>query len=410
MQRTRGESARRPSRRTLVLGLSLVQLIAWGSLLYSFAVFLDPVEVALEMSRAQTSLGFSIALLVEGLLAFRVGRWIDAGHERVLMTGGSVLAGIALIGHGLVHSAAGFYLAWAAIGAAMAATLYTPAFAVVTRRFPGSYRDVIIVITFLGGLASTVFIPFTDWLIRHWDWRIASGALAAINLSVCAPLHWWLLRDAPPPPEALQADAPDAETGAALKAHLASPVFWRLGAFMVLLLGVTAAVPPHLVSLLRESGLPPGWAIALPASIGVLQVLGRILLYAGDKWLDVDATNHWAPALIPLALLALLAGSGQWIAALVFALLYGVGNGMLTIVRGTVMARYVSVAHVGALNGAIGVPLALARAATPLLVGLLWTPARGYVPGLVLLVALALLGVLMLWDGQRRARSAGQAH
>ena len=101
-------TGRQPGRRTLVLGLSLVQLIAWGSLLYSFAVFLDPVEVALEMSRAQTSLGFSLALLVEGLLAFRVGRWIDAGHERVLMTGGSVLAGVALIGHGLVHSAAGF--------------------------------------------------------------------------------------------------------------------------------------------------------------------------------------------------------------------------------------------------------------------------------------------------------------
>lgn len=400
------ERSGRVEARTLILGLSFAQLIAWGSLLYSFSVFLDPVEAALGMNRTQSSLAFSIALLVEGLVAFRVGRWIDAGHERALMTCGSIVAGLALLGHGFTRSPAGFYLAWAAIGLAMGATLYTPVFAVVTRRFPSSYRQAIIVITFLGGLASTVFIPLTDWLIRSWDWRMASWVLGAINLTVCASLHLWLLRHAPQPGELLSTDAPDPAARESLRAQLHNPAYWRLAVFMVLLLAVTAAVPPHLVTLLRESGLPAHWAILLPASIGVLQVLGRVVLYAGDRWLDVDRTNRWAPALIPLSLLALLLGNGHWGAAVVFAVLYGVGNGMLTIVRGTVMAKYVSAVHVGALNGAIGIPLALGRAATPLLVGVLWSPARGYATGLTLLLALALLGVLMLWDGQRKALAA----
>ena len=38
--------------------------------------------------------GFSLALLVEGLLAYTVGRWIDRGHERAVMSGGSALAAI----------------------------------------------------------------------------------------------------------------------------------------------------------------------------------------------------------------------------------------------------------------------------------------------------------------------------
>ena len=76
---------------------------------------------------------------------------------------------------------------------------------------------------------------------------------------------------------------------------------------------------------------------------------------------------------------------------------------MLTIVKGTVLAQYVGAAHVGALNGALGLPLALARAAAPLAVGLLWTPARGYAPGLGLLLALSVLGVAALWAAQRRA-------
>ncbi len=226
--------------------------------------------------------------------------------------------------------------------------------------------------------------------------------LGAINLLLCVPLHGWLLRGAPrPPPTA--APAAGAATPSSLAAHLRGPVFWRLGVFTVLLMAVAAAVPPHLVSLLRESGLPPGWAIALPASIGVLQVLGRLVLYAGDRRLQLHATNRWTPVLIPLALLTLLLGSGHWPAALLFALLYGMGNGMLTIVKGTVIAQYVSAAHVGALNGALGLPLALARAAAPLAVGLLWSPAHGYSAGLALLLAMAVLGVAMLWSAQARA-------
>jgi MFS family permease len=84
----------------------------------------------------------------------------------------------------------------------------------------------------------------------------------------------------------------------------------------------------------------------------------------------------------------------------VFALLFGIGNGMLTIVKGTVMAQYVSAAHVGALNGALGLPLALARAAAPLAVGLLWSPVHGYAPGVLMLALLAATGVVLLWRAQ----------
>lgn len=391
-----------------MLGLSLAQLVSWGSALYSFAVFVGPVEAALHATRAQTSLAFSLALLAEGLAAFAVGRWIDAGHERAVMTGGSLLLALALAAHGVVDSLAGLYAAWTLIGLGMAGTLYPPVFAVVTRRFPHGYRRAIITLTFLGGLASTVFIPLTDWLIGLWGWRAASWALGAINLALCVPLHAWLLRGAPGAvrpvaPAALPPARAGGGGGGALSAQLRGPVFWRLGVFTVLLMAVTAAVPPHLVSLLRESGLPAAWAVALPASIGALQVLGRFALYAGERHVSVHATNRWTPALVPLALAVLLAGSGHGWAALLFALLYGVGNGMLTIVKGTVMAQYVDAAHVGALNGALGLPLALARAAAPLAVGLLWTPAHGYAGGLALLLALSLLGVAALWAAQRRA-------
>ena len=69
--------------------LSVTQLITWGSVFYTFALLMEPVERELGLTRAQSSLAFSLALLAEGLLAYPVGRWIDRGHERAVMTGGS---------------------------------------------------------------------------------------------------------------------------------------------------------------------------------------------------------------------------------------------------------------------------------------------------------------------------------
>lgn len=153
---------------SLVLRLSLAQLISWGSVFYLFSLLIEPLERELGLSRAQVSLAFSLGLLAEGLMAYPVGRWIDRGHERVVMTAGSLLAGLGLVLHSRVSNLAGLYAVWLLLGAAMAAVLYSPAFALVTRRFPHDFRRAIITLTFLGGLASTVFIPLTAWLMHLW--------------------------------------------------------------------------------------------------------------------------------------------------------------------------------------------------------------------------------------------------
>lgn len=389
-----------------VAWLSLAQLISWGSVFYTFSLLMGPIEQELGLSRAQVSLAFSLALLVEGLLAYPVGRLIDAGHERIVMTVGSLLAGLGLLAHSAVGTPAGFYAVWAALGAAMAATLYSPVFAVVTRRFPDDFRRAIIVLTFLGGLASTVFIPFTAWLMANWGWRVALVCLAGLHLLICAPLHAILLRDAPAGFARRTAGALPKETG--LLHFMRSVPFLLIGLFVILMMGVTAALPAHMISLLRESTLSEAWVIAIPASIGAIQVLGRLLLFFFERHFDLHLANRLIPCLLPLGLMALIAapllGAAQIWLVLLFVLLYGLGNGMLTIVKGTAIAQYVSREHVASLNGVLGLPLALARAGAPLLLGVLWTPQAGYTQALWLLLALSLVGVLALWLAQRHAR------
>ena len=385
--------------RRLVAWLSVGQLITWGSVFYTFALLMEPVERELGLTRAQSSLAFSLALLAEGALAYPVGRWIDRGHERAVMTGGSLLVGLCLLLHSVVSSVAGFYAVWVGLGAGLAATLYNPVFAVVTRRFPDDFRRAIITLTFLGGLASTVFIPLSAWLIQSLGWRHALWVLATFHLRVCAPLHAVQLRGAPRPGPARES----AGRPASASLHMRRAPFLLVGVFVVGMMAVTAALPAHMISLLRGNGLAEAWVIAIPASIGLIQVLGRLLLYFFEHHFDLHLANRLIPMLIPLGLAALLAGAGHPWAALLFVLLYGLGNGMMTIVKGTAIAQYVSRDHVASLNGALGLPSALARALAPFLLGVLWSARAGYAWGLWLLLAVSVVSVLALMQAQRRA-------
>jgi MFS family permease len=366
---------------------------------YTFSLLMEPVERELGLTRAQASLAFSLALLAEGSLAYPVGRWIDRGYERAVMTGGSLLVAACLVMHSFITGITGFYAVWIGLGAGLSATLYSPVFAVVTRRYPRDFRRAIITLTFLGGLASTVFIPLSAWLIHSMGWRHALWVLAALHLVVCAPLHAIWLRDAPPAPAA-PATGDKAHSHAA---YLRSAPFLLIGVFVICMMGVTASLPPHMISLLRGNGLSEAWVIAIPASIGLIQVLGRLLLYFFEHHFDLHMANRLIPTLIPLGIAALLAGAGQPWAALLFVLLYGLGNGMMTIVKGTAIAQYVSRDHVASLNGALGLPAALARAVAPFLLGLLWNPEAGYVLGLWLLLAMSVTAVLALYLAQRKA-------
>lgn len=419
-----------PHPATFVGWLSLAQLLGWGSVFYAFAMLLTPVEAELGVSRADVSLAMSLALLAEGLAAYPVGRWIEAGKERAVMTGGSVLAGLGLLALSQAHSLVTYCAAWVALGVAMAATLYTPVFAVVTRRFPDSFRRQIITITFLGGLASTVFIPLMAWLLGAVGWRHMLWVLAACQLCLCVPIHARLLRHAPrsalahrreahqhaanlrlPPGD--QADPRPADSTlmfpsirrATYLQALRSPAFALVGVFQVLMMGVTVAIAAHLISLLLESGMDPAWTVALPAAMGAVQVLGRSMLFLFEHKANVHHVNRAIPALMPLGLLALLASliwfNGNPYVAFVFVALYGLGNGMLTIVKGTSVAQYVSHEHAASLNGALGLPTALGRAAAPWLLGALWTPAAGYTWGLWVLLGASLVAMAALFGAQR---------
>ena len=366
-------STRHPWR--IVWALAVTEIISYGTLYYAFSVLLVPMETELGWSRSTLVGAFSVGMLTAGLAAWPAGLLIDRFGGRRLMGIGSLAAGALLAVLASVHSVVTFYLVWAALGVAMSAILYEPAFAVIYQNFREDGRKAVTALTLAAGFSSTIFWPLTQVFVDGLGWRGTLVALALLNLLVCFPLHALVLpptRGASPPRSKHPAPA---ARGSRL---LASRTFWLLAMAFTANMLAFSALSVHLLPLLTERGLPTALAVTLAALVGPMQVAGRVVEYALGKHVSIVRSGMVALVLLPLAMLLLLfAGASPWLVGAAL-LLYGASNGVMTIVRAAVPAELFERSRYGAISGALQTPVVIVRAAAPIVASWLWTPAQGY--------------------------------
>jgi MFS family permease len=368
-----------------IAALGVAQIVSWGSLYYAFSFLITPLMEASGGDKPTVFAAFSLGLLVSGLLSAPVGALIDRQGGRGVMTAGSLAAAVLLAALSRVESVAALYAVWAGLGAVMAATLYDPAFAVITRLFAANYRRAITALTLFGGFASTVFWPLTQFLIAAVGWRQALLVLAALNLAVCVPVHWWVV----PPGSASARTRPVAPVGpGAFRAALRMPVFYLLTLAFTGNALVFSATQVHLMSMLQAKQLSAASAALVGAMIGPMQVTGRVLELAFGSRLSASTVGILAMGFLPIALWVLSIAGVQWPLLVAFAVIYGIGNGAMTIVRGAIPAELFGRDAYGAINGAMAAPVTVAKAAGPLVAALLFVTLGGYEGTLWVLIAI----------------------
>jgi MFS family permease len=393
----------------LIAALSVAQLVSWGTIYYGFSLFVVPMATELGWSRTSINGALSLGLLVSGIGAYPVGAWIDRHGGRAVMSLGSALGAVLLAAWAQTTSLIGFYLVWIGLGLALAFTLYDPVFAVVTRRFPQSYRTRITALTLVGGFASTVFMPLTLILIEAFGWRHALLVLALCNLAVALPVHALVLRDGG------SADRDDSPAGgttaagdkAAFRRALRNPVFWGLAICFVAYYTAFSAMTFHFIPLLTDRGVAAPVILGAIAAIGPAQVAGRVVLFALGGAFSSAVAGRLAVSAMPVAVLLLIAFPTSTIALFAFALLQGAGNGVLTIVRGTAVPDLMGREGYGAINGALALPANIARALAPFGAAVIWGLAGNYDAVLWAIFASAALGGLGFWYAAARGRPVG---
>lgn len=376
--------------------LAVGQIFAWGILFYAFTVIVGPMQADTGWSRPWLNTGLSLGLLAWGVCAYPAGLWLQRRGARGLMTLATLGGAAALATLGLTDDPAVYLFAWIALGAAFAGQLYDPAFAIVTKAFGPEYRRGITVITLVGGLASTVFIPLAQLAVTTLGWRGAFVALALLHAAVAGPLHWWGLPDDPLGAPAAKPEKTGFARGLAawwrtFLADVRDPRFLGLALWFAGHAAAFTGLMFQLIPWLQAAQVPDGTIVGAIAFMGPMQVAGRFFLAtrgAGFASLRVGAFSMGG---MVLAVVLLLVLPPTLFSLALFAGILGLGNGMLTIVRGTTVAELFGRDRYAEINGAIAAPSVLAKAAAPLFVAAVWS-ATGMSLAVPLTV-LALFGV-----------------
>ncbi len=371
--------------------LGLTQIVGWGSMFYAYGVLMQPMEAELQISRSVVVGAYSMALLISGCLSMLAGSIVDRIGGRLLMGAGSLLAAVMLAFLSNVNSVLSLYLVWAGIGVAMSATLYQSAFAVLTQVFDNGYRRAITMVTLFGGFASTVFWPLTQFLSDHVGWRDTWLIYAAVNLLLCFPIHWRLPEFSP----AADMHAHRRTHKAGMTAVLRERRFYLLTSALTFNALVFSAMSLHMMSILQSKGISAAHAAAIGAMIGPMQVLGRLLETTFGRNTSSYKVGMIAMWLLPMALILLFTPTNWFAMFVLFAAMYGIGNGVMTIVRGTLPAEWYGRDIYGAISGAMAAPVMIAIAAGPFVASLVYSATGGYTGTLLALIAICGAGAIL---------------
>lgn len=385
-----------PISRGLVLLLGVSQLVCWGVSYYLIGLFGHAMAADLGMSLTVTYGGFTAALLVMGLTSGAVGRAIDRWGGRPVMIAGSLLTVAGCLGLAVAHGLVVYYASWLVLGLAMRTTLYDAAFAALARIGGPQARKPISQITLLGGLASTTLWPIGQALASQFGWRgalvgYAVFALLTIPLHAAIPAHRY---ERPPETDTTSPGGADAPRSGRMAAVLYALIVAATGV-------LNSAMSAHMIGILGGLGAAPALAVWVSMLRGVGQSsarLGEVLF--GARMHPTRLALFAAALLVPSFLIGL--GSG-WavVAGGVFALLFGAGNGLLTITRGTLPLVLFDARTYGATVGRLITPSFYASALAPLLYALVIERA-GPAAALWLSVGIALVGLAAavgLWRG-----------
>lgn len=379
-------AAERPSL-AVISAIGLGQILSWGSTYYLPAVLAVPIAEDTGWSLGWLFGALSVGLVASGLVSPRVGGLIHHHGGRPVLAAAAGLIAVGQIGLWLAPNLPAFVAAWVVIGLGMGAGLYDPAFSTLGRLYGEAARPAITKVTLYGGFASTVCWPLTAVLNEWLGWRGACLAYAVVHLAIVLPLYLCVI-----PKEAVVAKPAPGVAAVSPPGQLRPDqrfAFNLIAVVFTLAYAVMTVIGVHLLTLLQARGMELAAAVALGALVGPAQVGGRLVEMAFGGRAHPIWTLLVSSALVALGAILLLIAPG-WAAAAI--ILYGIGSGLRSIVRGTVPLVLFGKEGYAILMGRLSVPTLLATAAAPMLG--VWALEAFGAEGT--LVALSLAGVVNL--------------
>ncbi len=392
--RSEGIPTRLGSGALLLPGLGITQTIGWGSTFY-LPVVLAPALVAdLGISEPLVYGGVTLMLLVSAAAAGVAGDLMSRIGPRRVMMGGSLLLALGCAALALATGPASYLAAWALFGLGGPAALSQGAATAVQQRFPGSSRRMLGALSIITAVAPMAAYPALALLDASIGWRPLLAILAAAHLVLCLPLHGALA-----PAKLTRVATASSLSAATRPAGRERHVLALFSAAFALSSLVTWGLALHIVTAARGLGHGTEVALAAGALAGPVQILGRVADGVVAARVGLPLAGAVALGLMALGLVT-AASIGDVPAGLAaFVALYGLGAGVLGIVRSALPAELLGPERFAAVYGRMARWQNLAFAAGPVVVAWALTAfgAAGGLWAATAVIAVALAAFLRAW-------------
>lgn len=317
-----------------VIGLGSTMTIGYGTLYYSITIMSEELSKQFTWTNSFIFGVLSVGILLGGFLSPIIGKLLDHKGARMIMSIGSILCGIGLLLLSFVTSKLEFILAMLFLESVSILVLYEAAFVAFSQLVGTKAKLPIIQITLMAGFASTIFWPLISYLLTIFSWREVYQILALFHFFLALPIHCFVLKknikidnenfDEESFEECIYEEGHNKKRSVLLVSI----------AFSLIAIPITA-MQTQFLSLFKSFGIEASVAITLGALIGPSQVLSRVLLMSFSSKATPLLTASISISMMAIGLLCLLFSGYNLNAALCFVILYGAGQGLSDIVRGT---------------------------------------------------------------------------
>jgi len=359
----------------------------FGSLfVYTFAIFVKPLNAAFGWSREGVSLGFGLAAITLGLCSPLLGRLLDKfGPRRIILpcvaVFGCGVASFALLGPGIWQ----FYATCVVIGLVGNGAAHLAYARSISSWFQKRLGTALALVMLGAGLGAMILPVVAQAIVSHWGWRAAYATLGGLALLLGLPLSWRYIAERGP----VRAQAePVVHTGMTWQEGLRTYSFWIIVAILFAgSISMNGSIT-HLSALLTDRGVTAGQAALCASVLGASSVFGRL----GTGWLldrFFGARVAFFVGLISAAGIFLLARASGFGTGIFAAALIGIGAGGEAAITPYLLTRYFGLRAFSTLYGLTWTFYAAAGATGPVILGRAYDSTGSY-SALLMLLAVVL--------------------
>lgn len=345
----------------IVIGGFILNFIGIGIAFNALGIFFKPVVETFGFSRGAFSFYFTIAALAMTFAAPVVGKLIEKFDVRLVVGICTLILAVSFAAFSQCKTLTQFYILAVFVGIGHAGSHIIPVSTMINNWFRekrGLAMGIVYTATGVGGL---IFNPLGNWLILTYGWRATFIILGVLIALVATPTAVILMRKQPEDmglyPDGMPAPVggePEAATGYTLGEFVKTSTFWLLAIMIFFLNTLNVGVQQHLIPYLTDLGHSSTFAANIMALYLGMTVVGKLSLgRISDK-------KGLAPGLVifcgVLAFgIAILFGARIVAVAIIWGIIYGIGNAVQTVIPPLMTAACAGLKHFALIYGVMAI-------------------------------------------------------